>query len=159
MAEKLTSEQIELKRLELMERQIALQEKQAAALETQVERTAPKENANFISAGPFNAPDGKAWAATLKCEIYDGPIHLNDTNLTEEEAKQLNRLEPLEKGLVTRADRKQVEAKVTPTFDVHGTLSKLVITRPMGRDDNAQHFPPLDEMAKQLADQALKAVA
>lgn len=158
MAEKMTPEQMEQKRMELMERQIALQEKQAAALETQVERTAPKENPNYVEKGPFSDPTGAPWAKSLTIEVYDGPIKLNDTNLTQLEVEQLNRLAPIEKGHIVKADRSTVQASVLPTYDAQNRLSRLMIRRPMGRDDNAQQFPPLDEMAKQLADQAMALV-
>ena len=61
--EKMTAaESLEQRRMDLMERQIALQEKQAAALNTQVQRTAPKENPNYIAAGPFTDPQGNPWS-------------------------------------------------------------------------------------------------
>ena len=159
MATEMTSMQLELKRLELMERQIALQEQQAAALETQVERTAPKDNPNYVPKSVFHDPTGKLWSASLKCEIYRGPEHFNDMLITKEECEQLNRLMPLEHGLIAKADRTEVQASVVPTYGVHGQVTKLVIQHRMGRDDNPQYYPPLDELAKQLADQADAVIA
>lgn len=152
--------ELERKRVELMERQIALQESQAASLMTQVERTAPKDNPNYIAAGPFTDPKGNPWSKSLKCPIFDGPIDLMESEtLTEDEVTQLNRLLPLERGLIKKADDSIVGAKVLPTFDAHGKITKLVIMRPMGKDDGAQHYPPLREMARQLADQAAQVSA
>ena len=130
------------------------QAKQTDALVTQTERTAPKENPNYKAVGAFHKETGEPYAADLKCLIYDGPVQLNRTPLTQIEVEQLNRLQPLEKGAITKVDRSVVKASVVPTFDAQGKLAKLEIKRPMGRDDNAQHYPPLDEIARQLADQA-----
>jgi hypothetical protein len=150
----------EAKRLELMERQIALQEKQAASMQTQVERTAPKDNPNYQPRGIYN-PQGlpESERLALKCEIFDGPIKLNRTPLTPAEIEQLNRLEPIEMAQIIKMDRSVVKASVRATHDASGRLSRLEITRPMGKDDNPQLFPPLDEMAKQLADQAAAVIA
>jgi hypothetical protein len=151
----LANADLEKRRMDLMERQIALQEQQSASLSTQVQRTAPKENPNYIARGPFTDPRGNPWSKSLKCPIFDGPIPLHEAEtLTEAEVVQLNRLQPLERGRIQKADRSLVNARVVPTYDAQSRLSKLVIERPMGKDDNAQHFPPMDEMAKQLADQA-----
>lgn len=165
-AVELTALELERRRQDLEERRIAAQEKllevqmsQANSLATQVERTSPKENPHYKPAGPFHDPEGRDWNTHLKCAIYDGPAHLNKHPLCEAEIIALNRLMPLEKGLITKADRSQVKVSVIPTYDVHDRLTKLEIKRPMGKDDNAQHYPPLDDMANQLADQALAVTA
>lgn len=151
----MTQEELEQKRLELMERQLAVQERQAAAMLTQVERTAPRENPNYKAAGPFTAPDGEEWSAKLPYPIYDGPVLLNRTPLTADDVAQLSRLQPLEHGQIVKADRSTVKARVVPKMDATGKkIVSLAIERPMGKDDSPQLYPPIDEVARQLADQA-----
>jgi hypothetical protein len=153
-------EQLAMQRqqMEFQARQLAVQETQAAAMAMQVERTAPKENPNYQASGIFVKPgtgEGRPWTEDLKCAIFDGPIHLNALQtLSGEEVAALNRIEPIEHATIRKVDNSLVKATVVGGYDASGKLTKLVIVRPMGRDDNAQHFPPLIDMANQLADQA-----
>lgn len=143
--------------LELQQRQIALQELQAKATQLQEERTRPKDNPNYRASSIFLKPEGEGrpWTEDLKCDIFFGPIKLNKTPLTEGEVAVLNRLQPVEKARLTKTDRSVVYVSVVPTFnEVTNALEKLEIRLPMKRDDNPQHYPPLDEIAAQLAAQA-----
>jgi hypothetical protein len=140
----------EAKRLELMERQIALQETQAAALATQTERTAPKENPNYQASSPFLKPSGEPLAMDLKCQVYLNTICLNETPLTRDEVDALNLIGPCDKRLVTKTDRSQALVSVIPTFDGLGRLERLTIVAPMKKEDGPQHYPPIDEFARQL---------
>lgn len=148
--------EMDQRRMELLEKQLALQEAQAATMAEQVARTAPRENPNYKPSGPYTNPaTGEPWAKELPYDIYQNNIHLNrGWTLTQTEVEQLRRLKPLEQGIIKKVDNSVVRAKVIPTYDAQNRLNRIVISYPMGKDDNPQMYPPLDEMARQLADQA-----
>lgn len=145
--------------VELQEQNAAAAKLQTAALELQTKRTAPRENANYITNSIFAQENGEPWAKTLKCEMFFGPYPLHETPLTQAEVVALNRIQPLERGTVAKVDRSIVEASVTPKYDAQHRLKTLTITVPMAKDSNPQHYPPLDELAIQLAVQAEAMVA
>lgn len=158
----LSQEQLMAMFLELQARQLALTEQQTKAVSLQEERSRPKENPNYQAVSLYLKPgtgEGTPWAADLKCDIFIGPIKLNRTPLTEAEVTALNRLQPIENAVITKMDRSTARAKVQPSFDAQNRLSKLVITLPMSKDDNPQMYPPLDDLANQLADQAEQVAA
>lgn len=128
--------------------------RQSKALETQVERTAPKENPNYQVNSFFLKPSGEPFAADLQCDVYVGPSLLNRTPLTAEEVRQANRLKPMAKCRVTKMDRSVVMGSVTAQFNASDQLERLTINLPMAKDDNPQMYPPLDELLRQIADQA-----
>ena len=123
--------------LELQRTQSEAFLRQSESLEIQTERT------------------GETWAASLKCDVYDGPSLLNRTALTEEEVRQANRLEPVDKGYLIKGDRSRVPAHVSARYNAQGAMERLTIHRPIGPDDNAQVYPSLDEICRQLADQGV----
>jgi hypothetical protein len=127
--------------------------RQSKALETQVERTAPKENPNYQVKSLFLKPSGEPYAADLKCDIYVGPALLNKTPLTADEVVQANRLRPMAKCRVTKMDRTTVIGSVTALTDASDQVSRITVHLPMAKDDNPQMYPPLDELLKQIADQ------
>lgn len=146
--------------LELQTRMLALQEQnaaqaklQATALATQVERTAPRENPNYITRSLFAQENGEPWAKTLKCEVFFGPYPLHETPLTQKEVIALNRLQPLAKGTIEKTDLSIVQASVTPKYDAQDRLTTLTISVPLAKDSNPQHYPPLEKMALQLVEQ------
>lgn len=142
----------EAKRLELMERQIALQEKQAAAFETQTERTAPKENPNYVAASEYLKPTGEPWAKDLKCPMYFGPMFYNDTPLTKAEVDALNKVQPVKGVSVKKVDGKSTVVDVVPTYNrVNGALEKLVIDVDLKNDQQPQHWPSIEDLANQLS--------
>lgn len=159
----MNQEQLMAMFLELQARQVALQEQQAHAVKLQEERSRPKDNPNYQAASIFMKPgtgEGRPWTEDLKCDIFLGAIKLNKTPLTEAEVKALNTLQPVDRAKVIKVDRSEVRASVIPTYnDVTNALEKLEIQLPMKKDDNPQHYPPLDELALQLAKQALQPVA
>jgi len=128
--------------------------RQSKALESQVERTAPKENPNYQVSSLFLKPSGEPFAADLKCAIYVGPSLLNKTPLTEEEVRQANRLRPIAKAKVLKMDRTTAIASVVAKMDASDNLERLTVHLPLSQDANPQMYPPLDELLKQLADQA-----
>jgi hypothetical protein len=141
--------------LELQKTQAEAFLRQSASLEIQTERTAPKDNPHYTpNSYSINPKTGETWASSLKCDVYDGPSWLNRTALTEEEVCQANRLEPVEKGYLVKGDRSRVSAHVSARYDAQGAVERLTIHRPIGPDDNAQVYPSLDEICRQLADQA-----
>jgi hypothetical protein len=130
--------------------------RQSQSLEIQTERTAPKDNPHYVpNSYSINPETGETWASSLKCDVYDGPSLLNRTALTEEEVRQANRLEPVDKGYLIKGDRSRVPAHVSARYNAQGAVDRLTIHRPIGPDDNAQVYPSLDEICRQLADQAV----
>jgi len=153
----MTSEQLMAMFLELQQRQVTLQEQQAQSVRLQEERSRPKDNPNYQAVSIFIKPgtgEGRQWAEDLKCEMYFGPMKLNKHPLTEAEVKALNRLQPVEKALITKVDRSQVRMTVRGEENVEGKLEKLIIDVDLKRDANPQHYPPLDALAHMLADAA-----
>lgn len=150
----------EAKRLALMERQMALQEQQAATMATQVERTAPKENPNYQAQSIFLQGNGEPWAKTLKCDLYLNSIHLNDTPLTKPEVDALNRLEACEETDVVKIDRSIARVAIRPKRTATGRIERLTIETPLKKDDNPQYFPAIVDDGRGWAEQlAPKAVA
>lgn len=141
----------EAKRLDLMERQLALQEKQAATMATQVERTAPRENPNYVVVGMFSKPNGEPWTTDLKCDIYFGPIKLNRTPMTEDEVRAWNLVEPAVKAPIRKVDGSVVYVSVRGEEDAVGALVALRVEVDLKKDSNPQHYPMLAEFARQLA--------
>lgn len=152
-----TPEELEAKRLELMERQIALQESQAASLAVQVERTAPKENPNYVASGTGIKPDGSFWSSGLATEIYFGPVKLNGTVMREDEVAAWNRVRPLERARMTKTDGSVVYGSVDAERNGDGKITKLWVRFPFQKDSNPQHFPLCKDVALQLAAQAEQA--
>lgn len=128
--------------------------RQSKALETQVERTAPKENPNYQVNSLFIKPTGETYASDLKCDVYIGPALLNRTPLTQEEVRQANRLRPIARVKVVKMDRSVVTGSVSGTLNASDQLERLTVHLPMAKDDNPQMYPPLDELLRQIADQA-----
>ena len=142
--------------LELQRTQSEAFLRQSESLEIQTERTAPKENQHYIPQSySINPETGDSWASSLKCDVYDGPSLLNRTALTEEEVRQANRMEPVDKGYLIKGDRSRVPAHVSARYNAQGAMERLTIHRPIGPDDNAQVYPSLDEICRQLADQGV----
>jgi hypothetical protein len=139
---------------QIWQRQLEVQEQTAASLQTQVERTAPRENPNYRPRSIYN-PEGKPESEreTLKCQIFFGPVPLNRTPLLPAEIAWLNRIGPLAQAQLKKVDNSVVLGSVEPTYDAEGHIAVLRIQFKMGKDDNPQHFPPLDQIAQQLATQ------
>jgi hypothetical protein len=133
---------------------LAILKQQAENQSVQNERTRPRENANYVAQSIFLQPNGEPWAKTLKCEMYFGPTLLNRTPLTKEEVDALNLLQPVVKALVRKVDNSQVRVTVRPREDAIGRLESLTIEAPMKKDDNPQHYPPIVDFARQLAQAA-----
>lgn len=153
--ETMTAEAIEngTKQDDLLATMVEALLRQSRAFETQVERTAPKENPNYQVRSLFVKPSGEPFAADLKCDIYVGPSLLNRTPLTEEEVKQANRLAPIERCKIVKMDRTSVQASVVGRVNASDKLERLTLTLPLAQDDNPQMYPPLDELLRQVADQ------
>ena len=148
--------------LELQSRMVGLQEMQAKATQLQEERTRPKDNPNYQARSIFLKPgtgEGRPWSEDLKCDIFLMSMKLNKTPLTEAEVKALNRLQPVDKAKVEKTDRSFAFATVRATETAGGVLEKLTIELPMKKDDNPQHYPPLDVLANMIADQAPQPIA
>jgi hypothetical protein len=90
--------------------------------------------------------------------MYDGPSFLNRTPMTEEEVRQANRLEPLDKGYLMKNDGSRTPAHIAAKYTAQGTLERLTIHRPIGKDDNPQVYPSLGDICRQLADQIVESV-
>ena len=135
-------------------RMLAILEQQAQNAEVQNERTRPRENANYVARSVFLKENGEPWAKDLKCDIYFGPMHLNRDPLTQAEVEALNLIAPVEKGTITKVDRSTVKVTVRAREDAVGRLERLTIELPLRHEDNPQHYPPLIELAHQLAAQA-----
>ncbi len=149
----MTAEDMELRRLSIMERQVAIQEKQSATLDEQVKQQR-KENPNYVASSIFLKPDGEPYADDLKCEMYFGPIRLNRTPLTKEEVEMLNRIQPMEKAILTKTDGSKTRIDIVPTENmVSGKLEKLVIQADMRKDQQPQHFGSMLAIATELANQ------
>jgi hypothetical protein len=140
--------------LALQERMLAIQEQQAAALQVQVDRTAPKENPNYTPDSIFLRSDGEEWSKTLPYDIFLGPHRLNETPLTQAEVEQLARIRPIEKARVEKTDGSIVLGKVYAREDAVGRIDRMTIEFPMKKDDNPQMYPILVRFAQQLADQS-----
>ena len=148
--------------LELQARMVSLQEMQAKATQLQEERTRPKDNPNYQAASIFIKPgtgEGRQWAEDLKCDIFLMAMKLNKTPLTQEEVSALNRLQPVDKAKVKKTDGSFAYATVRATETATGQIEKLTIELPMKKDDNPQHYPPLDVLANMIADQAAQPIA
>ena len=106
-------------------------------LEAQVERTAPRENPNYVTVSPTMKPNGEQWAKDLKCDIYFGPIHMNRTPLTKAEVDALNRLQPLDRGFITKTDGTRAPVTVRAKETATGKVERITIEVPMRKEDNA----------------------
>lgn len=149
--ENLTQEWLDLerRRMELLERQVALQEQQAAALQSQVEHTKPKDNPNYVTQSLVLQPNGEPWASKLKCRMFQGNnILLNRTVLTEGEVEVLNQIEPIEDAVIQKTDASDARITVTVIKDAQGRVDKMVIGFPMGKDSSPQHFGPIADLDK-----------
>lgn len=141
------------------DRMLAILEQQAQNQSVQNERTRPRENPNYVARSIFLQPNGEPWAKTLKCEMFFGPIELHRTPLTKAEVDALNRLTPVVKARLKKVDNSFVNVTVRATEDAVGRLEKLTIELPLRKEDNAQHYPPLIDVANQLADAAMAVTA
>lgn len=141
------------------DRLLALLERQQATMQESVERSRPKENPHYKAQSIFLQEDGEPWAAKLKCDIYFGPIRLNRTPLTKAEVDALNKLEPIEKGWITRVDDSRAQVKVIAREDAVGRVERLTIQLPMKKDDSPMHYPSLTVLAESLAAQAAQVAA
>ncbi len=139
------------------DRLLALLEQQAATMQEQVARTAPRENPNYIAKSVFLKEDGSQWATDLKCDMYLGSIHLNRTPMTKGEVEAWNRLQPIDKGTLTKVDGSEVLAKVIPKETATGKIERLTVQMPMKKEDNPQHYGSLQAIAEQLAAQVVAA--
>jgi hypothetical protein len=138
--------------LALQAEMLALQRQQAEAMKVQVERTAPRENPNYVAASDFLQPDGEPWAKTLPYEIFFGPILLNKTPLTQKEVTALRRIGPRMRAPIVKVDGSVVLATVTAREDAVGRIERLTIELPLRRDSNPMHYPSLVALADQLAE-------
>ena len=139
-------------------------EAQNATMQESVERSRPKENANYKTNSIFLQESGEPWAKTLKCDIYLGSIHYNQTPLTKPEVDALNLMGPLAKGLITKNDGSTLTVTVLPKVDAVGRLNRLTIApyvAPGQNPGDAQFeknlnltMPPIIAMALELAKQA-----
>lgn len=124
-------------------------------LEAQVERTAPKENPNYVANSIFLKPNGEPWAKDLKCDIYFMSHHLNRTPLTKDEVDALNRLQPLDIATITRTDGSVARASVTKKETAQGKIERLTIEVPIRKENNEfLTIPPIAVFASELARQA-----
>ena len=128
-------------------------------LKTLVERTAPKENPNYKAQSIFLKENSEPYAKDLKCQMYFGSIHYNDSPLTKDEVAALNLIQPLAQGVITKNDRSTVRVSVVGKIDAIGRLERLTIM-PQGEEKNLNLLmPSIEAMALELASQAPKAAA
>lgn len=128
-------------------------------LKTLVERTAPKENPNYIVRSMYLKENGEPHGKDLKCAMYFGSIHYNDSPLTKDEVAALNLIQPLANGIITKNDKSTVRVSVIGKIDAVGRLEKLIIM-PQGEEKNLNLLmPSIEAMALELAAQAPQAAA
>lgn len=142
---------------ELFERMLAIQQQQAEALATQVERTSPKENPNYQANSIFLKPSGEPWAEDLKCDIYFGSIKLNRTPITKAEVAALNQVQPVEKARLTKTDGSTQIVTVRAKENAVGVVERLTIEIDLKKEANPQHHRSLEAIALELAAQAVVA--
>lgn len=128
-------------------------------LKTLVERTAPKENPNYKAQSIFLKENSEPYAKDLKCQMYFGSIHYNDTPLTKDEVAALNLLMPVAQGTITKNDGSKLRVSVVGKIDAIGRIERLTIT-PQGEEKNLNLLmASIEAMALELASQAPKAAA
>jgi SOS-response transcriptional repressor LexA len=138
----------------LMERMLAIQQQQATALEEQSARTLPKENPNYVAVSVFLKPNGEPHAKDLKCDMYLNSIYLNKTPMTKAEVDAWNAIVPIDEVRVTKTDGSKALGRVMVKKTSTGAIERLTLELPMKKDDNPQHYPALDVLANQVAEQA-----
>jgi len=155
----------EIDKLSTAERMLSILEQQAKNAEIQNQRTAPKENPNYVTNSIFLQGNGEPWASTLKCEMYFGSINYNDSPLTKEEVDALNAIQPIAKATITKNDGSTMLVCVLPKADAVGRMSRLTIAPYVapGQNPGDARFernlnltmPSIVAMANELAKQAL----
>ena len=133
--------------LDLQQRMLALQEQNAKANQL-------KENPNYVANSVFLKGNGEPWAKDLKCDVYLNSIHLNKTPLTQGEMDALNQLVPIDRVVVMKTDGSQARGRVTSRETSTGAIERLTLELPMKKDDQPQHYPSLEVLARQVAEQA-----
>jgi hypothetical protein len=154
---------------DMNDRLLALLERQQATMQESVERSRPKENPNYKANSIFLQESGEPWATKLKCDIYLGSIHYNDSPLTKAEVDALNQLQPLAKANITKNDGSRLVVSVLPKADAVGRLSRLTIVPYVepGQNPTDARFeknlnltmPSIIAMANELAAQAAPVAA
>ncbi len=166
---RLTEETLEPIAQTNMERMLSILEQQALNSAVQNERTAPRENPNYKVVSLFLQENGEPWSKSLKCDIYFGSIHFNETPLTKVEVDALNQLQPLARGTVTKTDGSTLLVGVLPKVDATGRLNRLTISPYVapGQNPGDARFeknlnltlPSIIAIANELAGQATPMVA
>lgn len=161
--------EVEKPEADINDRLLTLLENQQKTMQTQVDRTAPKENPHYKAQSLFLQENGEPWAKTLKCEMYLGSINYNDSPLTKAEVDALNQLQPLAKGVITKNDDSRLFVSVLPKADAVGRLSRLTIVPYVepGQTPGSARFeknlnltmPSIIKMAEELAAQAAMVAA